>query len=81
MYLVYLWSDGSLSLTSLSSIASTAQLLELQPQLALQKSVSNLQKPTPVASQEVGLASSFYLLQLAVSHCIVFFIGIVFHVK
>ncbi|KAG7276642.1 hypothetical protein CRUP_023208 [Coryphaenoides rupestris] len=35
-----------------SSIASTAQLPELQPQLALQKSVSNLQKPTPVASQE-----------------------------
>ncbi|KAG7253695.1 hypothetical protein CRUP_000936, partial [Coryphaenoides rupestris] len=34
------------------SIASTAQLPELQPQLALQKSVSNLQKPTPVASQE-----------------------------
>ncbi|XP_056146590.1 protein PRRC2B isoform X2 [Lampris incognitus] len=36
-----------------SSIASTAQLPELQPQLALQKSVSNLQKPTPVASQEI----------------------------
>ncbi|KAM6986057.1 protein PRRC2B [Aplochiton taeniatus] len=35
-----------------SSIASTAQLPELQPQLALQKSVSNLQKPTPIASQE-----------------------------
>ncbi|XP_031665480.1 protein PRRC2B isoform X5 [Oncorhynchus kisutch] len=35
-----------------SSIASTQQLLELQPQLALQKSVSNLQKTTPVASQE-----------------------------
>uniref|UniRef100_A0A6Q2XCR7 BAT2 N-terminal domain-containing protein n=1 Tax=Esox lucius TaxID=8010 RepID=A0A6Q2XCR7_ESOLU len=35
-----------------SSIVSTAQLPELQPQLALQKSVSNLQKPTPVASQE-----------------------------
>ncbi|XP_030640280.1 protein PRRC2B [Chanos chanos] len=35
-----------------SSTASTAQLPELQPQLALQKSVSNLQKPTPVASQE-----------------------------
>uniref|UniRef100_A0A673ZQQ4 Proline rich coiled-coil 2B n=1 Tax=Salmo trutta TaxID=8032 RepID=A0A673ZQQ4_SALTR len=35
-----------------SSIASTQQLPELQPQLALQKSVSNLQKTTPVASQE-----------------------------
>ncbi|XP_062340291.1 protein PRRC2B [Osmerus eperlanus] len=35
-----------------SSIASTTQLLELQPQLALQKSVSNLQKPTPATSQE-----------------------------
>ncbi|KAK0137332.1 Protein PRRC2B [Merluccius polli] len=35
-----------------SSIALTAQLPELQPQLASQKSVSNLQKPTPVASQE-----------------------------
>ncbi|XP_041825559.1 protein PRRC2B isoform X2 [Melanotaenia boesemani] len=35
-----------------SSIASIPQLLELQPQLALQKSVSNLQKPSPVASQE-----------------------------
>ncbi|XP_078141974.1 protein PRRC2B isoform X3 [Centroberyx gerrardi] len=35
-----------------SSIASIAQLPELQPQLALQKSVSNLQKPSPVASQE-----------------------------
>ncbi|CAB1332782.1 unnamed protein product [Coregonus sp. 'balchen'] len=40
------------SISSLSSIASTAQLPELQPQLALQKSVSNLQKTTPVASQE-----------------------------
>ncbi|XP_028829649.1 protein PRRC2B isoform X2 [Denticeps clupeoides] len=35
-----------------SSIASTAQLQELQPQLALQKSVSSLQKPTPITSQE-----------------------------
>ncbi|XP_032395776.1 protein PRRC2B isoform X1 [Etheostoma spectabile] len=35
-----------------SSIASIPQLPELQPQLALQKSVSNLQKPTPVANQE-----------------------------
>uniref|UniRef100_A0A8P4PWH5 BAT2 N-terminal domain-containing protein n=1 Tax=Dicentrarchus labrax TaxID=13489 RepID=A0A8P4PWH5_DICLA len=36
-----------------SSIASIPQLPELQPQLALQKSVSNLQKPSPVANQEV----------------------------
>ncbi|XP_029024602.1 protein PRRC2B isoform X3 [Betta splendens] len=35
-----------------SSIASIPQLPELQPQLALQKSVSNLQKPLPVANQE-----------------------------
>ncbi|KAM9820592.1 protein PRRC2B [Neosynchiropus ocellatus] len=35
-----------------SSVASTPQLQESQPQLALQKSVSNLQKPSPVASQE-----------------------------
>ncbi|XP_068429563.1 protein PRRC2B isoform X4 [Clinocottus analis] len=35
-----------------SSIASTPQLPELQPQLASQKSVSNLQKPSPVANQE-----------------------------
>ncbi|XP_031715947.1 protein PRRC2B isoform X3 [Anarrhichthys ocellatus] len=35
-----------------SSIASIPQLPELQPQLALQKSVSNLQKPSPVANQE-----------------------------
>ncbi|XP_019937541.2 protein PRRC2B isoform X7 [Paralichthys olivaceus] len=35
-----------------SSIASITQLPELQPQLALQKSVSNLQKPSPVANQE-----------------------------
>ncbi|KAG9353882.1 hypothetical protein JZ751_012006 [Albula glossodonta] len=35
-----------------SSTASTAQLLESPPQLPSQKSVSNLQKPTLVASQE-----------------------------
>ncbi|KAM9306687.1 protein PRRC2B isoform 2-T2 [Pholidichthys leucotaenia] len=35
-----------------SSIASIPQLPELQPQLASQKSVSNLQKPSPVANQE-----------------------------
>ncbi|XP_040914533.1 protein PRRC2B isoform X3 [Toxotes jaculatrix] len=35
-----------------SSIASIPQLPESQPQLALQKSVSNLQKPSPVANQE-----------------------------
>ncbi|XP_068190252.1 protein PRRC2B isoform X2 [Antennarius striatus] len=35
-----------------SSVASIPQLPELQPQLALQKSVSNLQKPSPVANQE-----------------------------
>ncbi|XP_017263270.1 protein PRRC2B isoform X3 [Kryptolebias marmoratus] len=35
-----------------SSTASVPQLLELQSQLALQKSVSNLQKSLPVANQE-----------------------------
>ncbi|XP_042565209.1 protein PRRC2B isoform X3 [Clupea harengus] len=35
-----------------SSTVSSAQLPESQPQLALQKSVSNLQKPAAVASQE-----------------------------
>ncbi|XP_068608646.1 protein PRRC2B [Brachionichthys hirsutus] len=35
-----------------SSVASIPQLPELQPQLALQKSVSNLQKPSAVANQE-----------------------------
>ncbi|KAF3701971.1 Protein PRRC2B HLA-B-associated transcript 2-like 1 Proline-rich coiled-coil protein 2B [Channa argus] len=35
-----------------SSIASIPQPPELQPPLALQKSVSNLQKPSPVANQE-----------------------------
>uniref|UniRef100_A0A8C2XPV3 Proline rich coiled-coil 2B n=1 Tax=Cyclopterus lumpus TaxID=8103 RepID=A0A8C2XPV3_CYCLU len=35
-----------------SSIASIPQLPELQPQLASQKSVSNLQKPSLVANQE-----------------------------
>ncbi|KPP79701.1 protein PRRC2B-like [Scleropages formosus] len=37
-----------------SSTVSTALLLESQPQLALQKSVSSLQKGIVVASQEVG---------------------------
>uniref|UniRef100_A0A673WLU9 Proline rich coiled-coil 2B n=1 Tax=Salmo trutta TaxID=8032 RepID=A0A673WLU9_SALTR len=46
------WANTQEQIDQKSSIASTAQLLELQPQLALQKSVSNLQKPTPVASQE-----------------------------
>lgn len=36
-----------------SSIASIPQLQELQPQLALQKSVSNLQKPSLAVNQEV----------------------------
>uniref|UniRef100_A0A673K0L9 BAT2 N-terminal domain-containing protein n=1 Tax=Sinocyclocheilus rhinocerous TaxID=307959 RepID=A0A673K0L9_9TELE len=35
-----------------SSVASSAQLPESQPPLALQKSVSNLQKPMPITSQE-----------------------------
>uniref|UniRef100_A0A8C2H3A0 Proline rich coiled-coil 2B n=1 Tax=Cyprinus carpio TaxID=7962 RepID=A0A8C2H3A0_CYPCA len=35
-----------------SSVAPSAQLPESQPPLALQKSVSNLQKPMPVTSQE-----------------------------
>ncbi|XP_061589639.1 protein PRRC2B [Cololabis saira] len=35
-----------------SSIASMQQLQELPPQLGLQKSVSNLQKPLPAANQE-----------------------------
>uniref|UniRef100_A0A8D3ECV8 Proline rich coiled-coil 2B n=1 Tax=Scophthalmus maximus TaxID=52904 RepID=A0A8D3ECV8_SCOMX len=35
-----------------SSIASTTQLPESQSQLASQKAVSNLQKPSPVANQE-----------------------------
>ncbi|XP_051544844.1 protein PRRC2B isoform X2 [Myxocyprinus asiaticus] len=35
-----------------SSVASTAQLQESQPPLALQKSVSNLQKPTPITNHE-----------------------------
>lgn len=38
-----------------SSIASMQQLPELQPQLGIQKSVSNLQKPSPVANQEVRI--------------------------
>uniref|UniRef100_A0A4W5K6W6 Proline rich coiled-coil 2B n=1 Tax=Hucho hucho TaxID=62062 RepID=A0A4W5K6W6_9TELE len=46
------WANTQEQTDQKSSIASTAQLPELQPQLALQKSVSNLQKPTPVASQE-----------------------------
>ena len=44
-----------------SSIASIPQLPELQPQLALQKSVSNLQKPSPVANQEVCMCSYGYV--------------------
>ncbi|XP_051522324.1 protein PRRC2B-like isoform X2 [Myxocyprinus asiaticus] len=35
-----------------SSVASSAQLQESQPPLALQKSVSNLQKPTPITNHE-----------------------------
>ncbi|XP_033845076.1 protein PRRC2B isoform X2 [Periophthalmus magnuspinnatus] len=35
-----------------SSIVSIQQLQELQPQQALQKSVSNLQKPSPIANPE-----------------------------
>ncbi|KAI7812552.1 putative protein PRRC2B [Triplophysa rosa] len=35
-----------------SSVASSAQLLEWQPPPASQKSVSNLQKPTPITIQE-----------------------------
>lgn len=35
-----------------SSIVSIQQLQELQPQLALQKSVSNLQKPSPITNPE-----------------------------
>ncbi|XP_029921950.1 protein PRRC2B isoform X3 [Myripristis murdjan] len=46
------WANKQEQLDQKSSIASIAQLPELQPQLALQKSVSNLQKPSPVASQE-----------------------------
>lgn len=41
-----------------SSIASIPQLQELQPQLALQKSVSNLQKPSLVVNQEVCISAS-----------------------
>uniref|UniRef100_A0A8C6SWH0 BAT2 N-terminal domain-containing protein n=1 Tax=Neogobius melanostomus TaxID=47308 RepID=A0A8C6SWH0_9GOBI len=37
-----------------SSIASIQQLQELQPQLALQKSVSNLQKPSPINTNTSG---------------------------
>lgn len=44
-----------------SSIASIPQLPELQPQPALQKSVSNLQKPSPVANQEVCMFGQMYL--------------------
>ncbi|XP_036382183.1 protein PRRC2B-like isoform X2 [Megalops cyprinoides] len=40
-----------------SSIVSSAPLLELQLQPALQKSVSNLQKPTPLISQESAAVS------------------------
>uniref|UniRef100_A0A8B9JMH2 Proline rich coiled-coil 2B n=1 Tax=Astyanax mexicanus TaxID=7994 RepID=A0A8B9JMH2_ASTMX len=48
------WANKQEQSDQKSSIASTAQLLESQPQLPLQKSVSNIQKPTPAASQEVG---------------------------
>uniref|UniRef100_A0AAR2L8M1 BAT2 N-terminal domain-containing protein n=1 Tax=Pygocentrus nattereri TaxID=42514 RepID=A0AAR2L8M1_PYGNA len=47
------WANKQEQSDQKSSIASTAQLQESQPQLPLQKSVSNLQKPTPAASQEV----------------------------
>ncbi|XP_036436536.1 protein PRRC2B isoform X1 [Colossoma macropomum] len=46
------WANKQEQSDQKSSIASTAQLQESQPQLPLQKSVSNLQKPTPAASQE-----------------------------
>ncbi|XP_049321745.1 protein PRRC2B isoform X2 [Astyanax mexicanus] len=46
------WANKQEQSDQKSSIASTAQLLESQPQLPLQKSVSNIQKPTPAASQE-----------------------------
>lgn len=59
-----IWSHKSFSAISLhfllfcSSIASIPQLQELQPQLALQKSVSNLQKPSLVVNQEVCISAS-----------------------
>uniref|UniRef100_A0A3B4UFR1 Proline rich coiled-coil 2B n=1 Tax=Seriola dumerili TaxID=41447 RepID=A0A3B4UFR1_SERDU len=46
------WANKQEQTDQKSSIASIPQLPELQPQLALQKSVSNLQKPSPVANQE-----------------------------
>uniref|UniRef100_A0A3B1J4B3 Proline rich coiled-coil 2B n=1 Tax=Astyanax mexicanus TaxID=7994 RepID=A0A3B1J4B3_ASTMX len=46
------WANKQEQSDQKSSIASTAQLPESQPQLPLQKSVSNIQKPTPAASQE-----------------------------
>ncbi|XP_034048241.1 protein PRRC2B isoform X3 [Thalassophryne amazonica] len=46
------WANKQEQPNQRSSIVSIPQLLELQPQLALQKTVSNLQKPSPVASQE-----------------------------
>lgn len=42
-------------LPSSSSSATTSQPPESQPQPGLQKSVSNLQKPTQSISQEVGI--------------------------
>uniref|UniRef100_A0A667YRL4 Proline rich coiled-coil 2B n=1 Tax=Myripristis murdjan TaxID=586833 RepID=A0A667YRL4_9TELE len=60
------WANKQEQLDQKSSIASIAQLPELQPQLALQKSVSNLQKPSPVASQEVCMCSvSSYAVQIS----------------
>lgn len=46
------WANKQEQTDQKSTVASIAQLPELQPQLPLQKSVSNLQKPSPVASQE-----------------------------
>ncbi|XP_066507318.1 protein PRRC2B isoform X2 [Hoplias malabaricus] len=46
------WANKQEQSDQKSSIASTAPLPESQPQLPLQKSVSNLQKQTPAASQE-----------------------------
>lgn len=55
-----------------SSTASAAQQQELQPQQALQKSVSNLQKQTPATSQEVGVKETdlrFDCSERACSRC------------
>uniref|UniRef100_A0A8C9T569 Proline rich coiled-coil 2B n=1 Tax=Scleropages formosus TaxID=113540 RepID=A0A8C9T569_SCLFO len=51
-----------------SSTVSTALLLESQPQLALQKSVSSLQKGIVVASQEVGAVLKPLIQRLMVSN-------------